>query len=156
MQGQYAFAAYDAERKQVFAARDPSGKEPLYYSFAEDGGVSFANQALAARGLTAADIATALQRQNVILPSGDAKIGAKDYTLSMNTSPNAIAAIGHALIDAGRRVMFCTTTDMVQKLQAARRDLSLSSMLEKLDKYDLIVLDDLSYVRKDQIESDVK
>lgn len=51
MQGQYAFAAYDAERKQVFAARDPSGKEPLFYSFAEDGGVSFANQALAARGL---------------------------------------------------------------------------------------------------------
>ena len=35
----------------MFAARDPSGKEPLFYSFAEDGGVSFANQALAARGL---------------------------------------------------------------------------------------------------------
>ena len=42
---------------------------------------------------------------------------------------------------------------MVQKLQTARRELSLSSMLEKLDKYDLIVLDDLSYVRKDQIET---
>ena len=42
---------------------------------------------------------------------------------------------------------------MVQKLQAARRELSLSSMLDKLDKYDLIVLDDLSYVRKDQIET---
>ena len=35
----------------MFAARDPSGKEPLFYSFAEDGGASFANQALAARGL---------------------------------------------------------------------------------------------------------
>jgi DNA replication protein DnaC len=32
-----------------------------------------------------------------------------------------VAAIGHALIDTGRRVLFCSTTDMVQKLQAARR-----------------------------------
>ena len=56
-------------------------------------------------------------------------------------------------IDTGRRVLFCSTTDMVQKLQAARRDLSLPSMLDKLDKYDLIVLDDLSYVRKDQVET---
>jgi DNA replication protein DnaC len=39
---------------------------------------------------------------------------------------------------------------MVQKLQAARRDLSLPAMLDKLDKFDLIILDDLSYVRKDQ------
>jgi hypothetical protein len=32
--------------------------------------------------------------------------------------------------------------------QIARRALSLVSALEKLDKYDLIVLDDPSYVRK--------
>jgi len=50
-------------------------------------------EALSARGLTAADVATALQSQNVILPSGDVKIGAKDYTLAMNSSPDAIAAI---------------------------------------------------------------
>lgn len=66
---------------------------------------------------------------------------------------HVIAAIGHALIDAGRRVLFSTTTDMVQKLQAARRELSLPAMLDKLDKYDLIVLDELSYVRKDQVET---
>ncbi len=66
---------------------------------------------------------------------------------------HAVAAIGHALIDTGRRVLFCSTTDMVQKLQAARRDLSLPAMLDKLDKFDLIVLDDLSYVRKDQVET---
>ena len=49
--------------------------------------------ALAARGLTPAEVASALQRQNVILPSGDAKMGAKDYALSMNSSPKTIAAI---------------------------------------------------------------
>src|ERR1700745_920051 len=49
-------------------------------------------QALASRGLCALDVATAIQQQNVILPAGDAKIGAKDYSLAMNNSPNAIEA----------------------------------------------------------------
>jgi multidrug efflux pump subunit AcrB len=49
--------------------------------------------ALLARGLTPADVANALQSQNVILPAGDVKIGAFDYLLAMNNSPNAIEAI---------------------------------------------------------------
>jgi multidrug efflux pump subunit AcrB len=49
--------------------------------------------ALGARGLSPSDVAAAIQRQNVILPSGDVKIGAKDYALAMNSSPDAIAAI---------------------------------------------------------------
>ena len=49
--------------------------------------------ALAARGMSASDVSTALQHQNVILPSGDVKIGDKDYTLTMNNSPNLIDAI---------------------------------------------------------------
>ena len=49
--------------------------------------------ALTARGLTPSDVAQALQRQNVILPSGDVKIGSKDYSLSMNNSPDVIASI---------------------------------------------------------------
>src|ERR1700729_3749336 len=55
--------------------------------------VDLDQDALAARSITPADVAAALQRQNVILPSGDVKIGAKDYSLAMNSSPNAIAAI---------------------------------------------------------------
>jgi multidrug efflux pump subunit AcrB len=46
--------------------------------------------ALQARGLTASDVTDALLRQNVILPSGDVKIGSKDYTVAMNNSPNVI------------------------------------------------------------------
>ena len=49
--------------------------------------------ALAARGLSAADVSSALQRQNVILPAGDVKIGDKDYTLAMNNSPDVIESI---------------------------------------------------------------
>ncbi|MFI4890778.1 MAG: efflux RND transporter permease subunit [Steroidobacterales bacterium] len=50
-------------------------------------------QALQARGLSAADISMALQRQNVILPAGDVKIGDQDYTLAMNNSPDVIETI---------------------------------------------------------------
>src|SRR6202790_4347344 len=49
--------------------------------------------ALNARGLTPSDVAKALQQQNVILPSGDVKISSKDYSLSMNNSPDVIASI---------------------------------------------------------------
>jgi multidrug efflux pump subunit AcrB len=51
------------------------------------------SQALQARGLSASDVSSALQRQNVILPAGDVKIGDKDYALSMNNSPDVIATI---------------------------------------------------------------
>ncbi len=47
-------------------------------------------QALQSRGLTPADVAEALLRQNVIMPSGDVKIGSKDYTVALNNSPSAI------------------------------------------------------------------
>src|SRR6202522_3446212 len=51
--------------------------------------------AMQARGLTPSDVTDALQRQNVILPSGDVKIGSKDYTVAMNNSPNVITAINN-------------------------------------------------------------
>lgn len=65
------------------------------------------------------------------------------------------SAIGHALIDAGYRVLFTRTGELEQKLQAARQSLQLPSMLTKLDRFDLIVPDDLPYVRKDQAETSV-
>ncbi len=66
-----------------------------------------------------------------------------------------VSALGHALIDAGRRVLFTRCSDLVQRLQAARRDLRLPQELAKLDRFDLLVLDDLSYVRRDQAETSV-
>jgi multidrug efflux pump subunit AcrB len=51
------------------------------------------SQALQARGLSPTDVSSALQRQNVILPAGDVKIGDKDYTLAMNNSPDVIETI---------------------------------------------------------------
>ncbi len=43
----------------------------------------------------------------------------------------------------------------MQKLQAARRDLALEADLARLDRFDLIILDDISYARKDQAETSV-
>ncbi len=50
-------------------------------------------RALQSRGLSASDVSQALERQNVILPAGDVKIGNKDYTLSMNNSPDLLETI---------------------------------------------------------------
>jgi len=66
-----------------------------------------------------------------------------------------VCGLGHALIDAGRRVLFTRCSDLVQRLQAARRDLRLPAELTKLDRFDLLILDDLSYVRRDQVETSV-
>ncbi len=65
------------------------------------------------------------------------------------------SAIGLALVENGYRVLFTRTTDLVQKLQQARRDLALESALAKLDKFDLLILDDIAYVTKDQAETSV-
>lgn len=66
-----------------------------------------------------------------------------------------LSGIGHALIEAGRRVLFVRCSDLVQRLQAARRDLRLPQELARLDRFDLLILDDLSYVRRDQAETSV-
>ena len=65
------------------------------------------------------------------------------------------AAIGLGLIENGWRVLFARTTDLVQRLQVARRELALESTIAKLDKYHLLILDDLAYVTKDQAETSV-
>jgi len=66
-----------------------------------------------------------------------------------------LAGVGHALVDRGHKVLFTRTGDLVQRLQAARRDLRLPAELAKLDRFDLLALDDLSYVRRDQAETSV-
>ncbi len=43
LQGQYAFVMYNGDRKQVFAARDSSGKERLYFELDDENGVTVSN-----------------------------------------------------------------------------------------------------------------
>jgi DNA replication protein DnaC len=65
------------------------------------------------------------------------------------------AAIGLALVENGWRVLFTRTGELVQRLQIARRELGLESAIAKLDKYHLVILDDIAYVSKDQAETSV-
>src|SRR6266404_7724629 len=51
------------------------------------------------------------------------------------------AALGLALVDNGWRVLFMRTSELVQRLQIARRELALEGALAKLDKYHLLILD---------------
>ena len=65
------------------------------------------------------------------------------------------AAIGLALVENGWRVLFMRSSDLVQRLQIARRELALENALAKLDKYHLLALDDIVYANKDQAETSV-
>ena len=47
-------------------------------------------QAMTAKGVTAQDITTAIGAENLILPAGNAKMGARDYFVLMNNSPTAV------------------------------------------------------------------
>lgn len=65
------------------------------------------------------------------------------------------SSIGHGLIEAGIRVKFVSATHVVQELQAAKQKYGLAGALEKLDKYAVLILDDLGYVKKTDQETSV-
>jgi DNA replication protein DnaC len=65
------------------------------------------------------------------------------------------SAIGLALVENSWRVLFTRTSDLVQRLQVARRELTLEAAITRLDRFDLLILDDLAYVSKDQAETSV-
>ena len=52
-------------------------------------------------------------------------------------------------------MLFARTTDIVQRLQAERQSLQLAAAIAKLDRFDLLVLDDISSVSNDQAETSV-
>lgn len=66
-----------------------------------------------------------------------------------------VCAIGNDLIDRGYRVHFTRISDLVQRPQVARREMRLSAEIAKLDRFDLLILDDLSYIRRNQAETSV-
>lgn len=97
--------------------------------------------------------------QIMALAAGDAWLG-KGANLILFGPPGTgkshlAAALSFALVENGWRVLFARTTDLVQRLQIARRELALEAAIAKLDKYHLLILDDLAYVTKDQAETSV-
>lgn len=68
---------------------------------------------------------------------------------------HAACAIGNALVDRGRSVLYMPTFRLVQDLLVAKRDLQLPRALRKLDLFDVLLLDDIGYVQQSADEVEV-
>lgn len=65
------------------------------------------------------------------------------------------AAICNGLIEQGIRVRYYQSTALVQELQRARNELQLEKLFARLDRYAVLILDDIGYVRKSEAETHV-
>ncbi|MFT7222927.1 MAG: DNA replication protein DnaC [Cellvibrionaceae bacterium] len=65
------------------------------------------------------------------------------------------AALGHKLIEQGVRCKRFPAIALVQHLQQAKRDLDLMTAMTRLDKYRLIIIDDIGYVKQADAETHV-
>lgn len=68
---------------------------------------------------------------------------------------HAMAALADRLIEKGHSVYFVPTYQLVQDLLAAKRDLELPRALRKLDRFDVLILDDLGYLKQRANEAEV-
>ena len=82
------------------------------------------------------------------MPKSDPSDGAKAGGASHSGA-------GEWLVESRWRVLFTRTSDLVQRLQIARRERALESAIAKLNKHHLLILDDIVYVSKDQAETSV-
>ena len=90
------------------------------------------------------DIDWALRAENILLigPSGVGK-------------SHIAAALGSHLIDKGIRVKWLQATALVQLLQQAKKALDLMTFMTRLDKYRVLIIDDIGYVKKNDSETQV-
>jgi DNA replication protein DnaC len=65
------------------------------------------------------------------------------------------AAVGHELVQLSRSVLFTPTYRLVDRLLRARRDLELEYELRRLDRFEVLILDDIGYVQQSQDEMEV-
>lgn len=67
-----------------------------------------------------------------------------------------LSAIGYELIQRQRkRVLFSPSYKLIQRLLEAKQRLQLQAELNKLQRYDVVILDDLGYVRQSREEMEV-
>lgn len=120
-------------------AKLPIGKTLASFDFASTTSVNAANITRMTQDRQWIDDA-----QNLILlgPSGVGKT-------------HMAAAIGYGLLELGVKVLFSSTTLLVQMLQQAKAELKLKAALDRLAKYQLLILDDIGYVKKSEQETSV-
>jgi DNA replication protein DnaC len=101
---------------------------------------------------------TRLRRQLKELCSGefvDRTDNALLFGLPGKGKTHFAAAVGHELVHQSRQVLFAPAFKVVDRLQRAKRDLELEGELRRLDRFELIILDDFGYVRQNHHEMEV-
>ncbi|MCA9988113.1 MAG: IS21-like element helper ATPase IstB [Anaerolineales bacterium] len=68
---------------------------------------------------------------------------------------HAAAAVGYELVQLGYRVLFIPTFRLVGRLLRAKRDYELERELRRLDRFQVVILDDIGYVQQSQEEMEV-
>jgi len=66
-----------------------------------------------------------------------------------------LCAIAHELVQRGRTVLFTPAYKLVQHLLVAKRELELEQALRKLDRFDVVLVDDIGYIQQDREEMEV-
>ena len=66
-----------------------------------------------------------------------------------------LCAIGHALIERGKKVLFITCGQLVQDLLIAKKELEMTKKLKKLSRFDVTIIDDIGYVQQSREEMEV-
>ena len=66
-----------------------------------------------------------------------------------------LCAIGHELISLGYQVLFVPAFKLVQRLLVAKRELALEAELRKLDRFDVVFVDDIGYIQQERDEMEV-
>ncbi len=66
-----------------------------------------------------------------------------------------VCAIGYQLLQRGFKVLFITAVLLVQRLLAAKKELTLERELKRLDSYHAVILDDIGYIQQDREEMEV-
>ncbi len=66
-----------------------------------------------------------------------------------------LCAIGHELIEDGKRVLFISCNQLMQNLLISKRDLEMTKLLKKLSRYDAVIIDDIGYVQQSHREMEV-
>jgi DNA replication protein DnaC len=99
-----------------------------------------------------------LQQQLEDLSTGDflnRAVNVLAFGLPGTGKTHAMAALGSRLIEQGHSVLFSPTYKLVQDLLAAKRDLELPRALRKLDHFEVLILDDLGYLKHRADEAEV-
>jgi DNA replication protein DnaC len=106
----------------------------------------------------ATHLPVALQQRLVELRRGeflDRAVNVLSFGLPGVGKSHAACALGQAMVEQGHSVLFRPAYQLVQELLAAKRDFTLPRLLHKLDAFELLIVDDIGYVKQSPEEAEV-